>query len=205
MPRTYEETGLVRAHARSVRSSSQKARTVLTHIRGKSVGEAQAILRYSTRGVARDIELVLRSAVSNAVQNHGLEVEQLVVHQAFADEGLTMKRGKARARGRYMRVRKRTCHLTILLSAAADAAELKRMDKEASAPEPAAETPAEQQPRRSRAKKAETAEEPEATAEVAEKAPAREPETTADEAEPDPTSHASVDDEPASEPDEKEA
>ena len=201
MARTYEETGLVRAHARSVRSSSQKARTVLVHIRGKSVAEAQAILRYSTRAVARDIELVLRSAVANAVQNHGLEPEQLVIHAATADEGLTMKRGKPRARGRYMRVRRRTCHLTILLSAAADAAELRRIDDEAAPTEPPAETP---KPRRSRAKKADVPAEPEAAAEV-EDARAPEAEAHAEEAEPETTNHASVDDESPAEPDEKEA
>jgi large subunit ribosomal protein L22 len=191
--RTYDDTGLVRAHARSVRASSQKARTVLVHIRGKSVAEAQAILRYSTRAVARDIELVLRSAVANAVQNHGLEAEQLVVHAATADEGLTMKRGKPRARGRYMRVRRRTCHLTILLLPI----ELAEVEE---AP-PVEEAP---KPRRSRAKKAEAA----APVEVAEEAPAEEaepetpaeetePEATADEPEPEATAEAAAEDAPA--------
>jgi large subunit ribosomal protein L22 len=193
VPRTYDDTGLVRAHARSVRASSQKARTVLVHIRGKSVAEAQAILRYSTRAVARDIELVLRSAVANAVQNHGLEAEQLVVHAATADEGLTMKRGKPRARGRYMRVRRRTCHLTILLLPI----ELAEVEE---AP-PVEEAP---KPRRSRAKKAEAA----APVEVAEEVPAEEaepetpaeetePEATADEPEPEATAEAAAEDAPA--------
>jgi large subunit ribosomal protein L22 len=193
VPRTYDDTGLVRAHARSVRASSQKARTVLVHIRGKSVAEAQAILRYSTRAVARDIELVLRSAVANAVQNHGLEAEQLVVHAATADEGLTMKRGKPRARGRYMRVRRRTCHLTILLLPI-ELAEVEEAPTVEEAPKP----------RRSRAKKAEAA----APVEVAEEAPAEEaepeapaeetePEATADEPEPEATAEAAAEDAPA--------
>jgi len=201
VPRTYDDTGLVRAHARSVRASSQKARTVLVHIRGKSVAEAQAILRYSTRAVARDIELVLRSAVANAVQNHGLEAEQLVVHAATADEGLTMKRGKPRARGRYMRVRRRTCHLTILLLPI----ELAEVEE---AP-PVEETP---KPRRSRAKKADAPAEPEAAAEVdeapaevSEEEPATEPEATAEEPGEEPPTHASVEDESPAEPEEKEA
>jgi large subunit ribosomal protein L22 len=188
VPRAYEETGLVRAHARSVRSSSQKARTVLTHIRGKSVAEAQAILRYSTRGVARDIELVLRSAVANAVQNHGLEAEQLVVHAATADEGLTMKRGKPRARGRYMRVRRRTCHLTILL-----------MPVELAEVEEAPAAPVEEEkpkPRRSRAKKAEAPAEPEAAA-VVEEPPAEE----AEEVEPEEAADPEAAVEPEAEPD----
>ena len=183
MPRAYEETGLVRAHARSVRSSSQKARTVLTHIRGKSVAEAQAILRYSTRGVARDIELVLRSAVANAVQNHGLEAEQLVVHAATADEGLTMKRGKPRARGRYMRVRRRTCHLTILLMPV----ELAEVEEAPAAPAEE-ETP---KPRRSRAKKA--------AAEAPAEAPAEEAAAEAEEPEAEPEASAAVEEAPAEE------
>ncbi len=122
MPRTFEETGLVRAEAKWVRSSARKARIVLEHIRGKRVGDARAILTYSPRAVSRDIELVLRSAVSNAEANHGLDADELVIAAAYANEGVTMKRWQARARGRAMRIRKRTTHITILLRADENAA-----------------------------------------------------------------------------------
>ena len=114
---SYESTGLVRAQARWVRSSPQKARVVLTHIRGKGVLEARALLLYSKRDVAKDIELVLRSAVANAEANHGLSPDELVVHEAFADDGVTIKRWRPRARGRATRIEKRTTHITLLLRA----------------------------------------------------------------------------------------
>lgn len=119
---SYEKTGLVRAQAKHVRSSARKARLVLEHIRGKSVLEARAILLYSKRDVAKDIELVLRSAVHNAETNHGLDADGLVIEAAFADESLTMKRWQPRARGRASRIRKRTSHITILLRATGAAA-----------------------------------------------------------------------------------
>jgi large subunit ribosomal protein L22 len=114
---SYESTGFVRAQARWVRSSPQKARVVLAHIRGKSVLEARALLLYSKRDVAKDIELVLRSAVANAEANHGLSPDELVIHEAFADEGVTIKRWKPRARGRANRIQKKTTHITLLLRA----------------------------------------------------------------------------------------
>ena len=113
MPRSYEDTGVVRAQAKAVRSSARKARVVLEKIRGKRVADAAAILTFSPRAVSRDIELVLRSAVSNAEANHGLAAEDLVVDTATADEGVTMKRWQPRARGRAMRIRKRTTHITV--------------------------------------------------------------------------------------------
>ena len=113
MPRSYEDTGVVRAQAKAVRSSARKARVVLEKIRGKRVADATAILTFSPRAVSRDIELVLRSAVSNAEANHGLAAEDLVVDTATADEGVTMKRWQPRARGRAMRIRKRTTHITV--------------------------------------------------------------------------------------------
>jgi large subunit ribosomal protein L22 len=124
---SYENTGLVRAQARWVRSSPQKARVVLAHIRGKSVLDARAILLYSKRDVAKDIELVLRSAVANAEANHGLSPDELVVHEAFADDGVTIKRWRPRARGRATRIEKRTTHITLLLRA---------VEGQAVAPEP---------------------------------------------------------------------
>ena len=88
---------------------------MLDHIRGRSVPEARTILAFTTRDVAIDIEKVLRSAVANAEANHGLDGDDLVVEAAFADEGPTLKRWKPRARGRVNRIRKRMCHVTIVL------------------------------------------------------------------------------------------
>jgi large subunit ribosomal protein L22 len=107
----------IRAHAQAkwVRTSARKARLVLDHIRGRSVPEARTVLAFTTRDVAIDIEKVLRSAVANAEANHGLDGDDLVVEAAYADEGPTLKRWKPRARGRVNRIRKRMCHVTIVL------------------------------------------------------------------------------------------
>jgi large subunit ribosomal protein L22 len=106
----------VRAEAKWVRMSARKARIVLEHIRGRTVPEARTVLAFTPRAAAVEIEKVLRSAVANAEANHGvLDGDALVVARAFADEGPTMKRGRPRARGRFNRVFKRTCHITIEL------------------------------------------------------------------------------------------
>jgi len=105
----------VRAQAKWVRTSARKARLVLDHIRGRSVPEARTILAFTSRAAATDIEKVLRSAVANAEANHGLDGDDLVVEAAFADEGPTLKRWKPRARGRVNRIKKRTCHVTLVL------------------------------------------------------------------------------------------
>jgi large subunit ribosomal protein L22 len=81
------------------------------------VPEARSVLAFSERAVARDIELVLRSAVANAEANHGLIGDDLVVSAAYADEGPTLKRWRPRARGRVARIRKRTCHITVKVAA----------------------------------------------------------------------------------------
>jgi large subunit ribosomal protein L22 len=88
---------------------------VLADIRGRNVLDARKQLLFSPRAVAKDIELVLRSAVTNAEVNHGLSPDDLVIHEAFANEGVTIKRFKPRARGRASRINKRTTHITILL------------------------------------------------------------------------------------------
>jgi large subunit ribosomal protein L22 len=147
MGRTYEETGLVRAHAKWVRTSARKARIVLEHVRGLPVADARVQLRFATRHAADDILRVLDSAIANAVNNHGLEEESLVVAEAFADEGVTMKRWQPRARGRAMRIRKRTAHITILLRSvepaeAAAESKPKRRGRKAAAPEAAQAAPA---------------------------------------------------------------
>jgi large subunit ribosomal protein L22 len=107
----------VRAQARWVHSSARKARLVTDLIRGRSVPEARTILAFSQRAVARDVEKVLKSAVANAESRPDLHWngDDLVIAAAFADEGPTLKRWRARARGRVARIRKRTCHITIEL------------------------------------------------------------------------------------------
>jgi len=106
----------VRAEAKYVRLSARKARLVLDHIRGRSVPEARTILAFTSRAAAVDIEKVLRSAVANAESAHGLDGDELIVLAAYADEGPTLKRWRARARGRVNRIRKRTCHITLIVS-----------------------------------------------------------------------------------------
>jgi large subunit ribosomal protein L22 len=115
------EQQTVRAQAKWVHSSARKARLVTDLIRGRSVPEARTILAFSQRAVARDIEKVLRSAVANAESRPDLlwRGDDLVVVTAYADEGPTLKRWRARARGRVARIRKRTCHITVVLAPAA--------------------------------------------------------------------------------------
>ena len=105
-----------RAEAKYVRLSARKARLVLDHIRGRSVPEARTILAFTSRAAAVDIEKVLRSAVANAESAHGLDGDELIVLAAYADEGPTLKRWRARARGRVNGIRKRTCHITLIVS-----------------------------------------------------------------------------------------
>ena len=106
------------------------------------------MLAFTTRAAAREIEKVLKSAVANAEANHGLFGDDLRVSAAYVDEGPTIKRWRARARGRAARIHKRTCHITITLVPQPDEASSRRR------PEP----PAEEKPKRApRRKKEETA------------------------------------------------
>jgi ribosomal protein L22 len=107
---------VVRAQAKYVRSSPRKARLVCDHIRGKTVEEARAILAHTPRAVARDWSKLLESAVANAEHNHELVGEDLYVKSIHADDGPTIKRFRPRAMGRATKIRKRTSHLTILLT-----------------------------------------------------------------------------------------
>ena len=113
-----QERQTVRAQARWVHSSARKARLVTDLIRGRSVPEARTILAFSNRAVAKDVEKVLRSAIANAESRPDLhwQGDDLVIAAAYADEGPTLKRWRARARGRVARIRKRTCHITIELA-----------------------------------------------------------------------------------------
>jgi len=113
--KTNERPG-TRAKASHVRSSAYKAREVLNEIRGKSYAEAAEILAFSERGISEDILKVLDSAVANAEHNDGQLAEELFVSACYADEGPTLKRWRPRARGRATRIRKRTCHITVIVS-----------------------------------------------------------------------------------------
>ena len=106
----------VRAQAKWVRMSARKARLVLDNVRGRTVPEARTVLAFTPRAAAREIDRVLASAVANAESAHGLDGDELVVVGAYADEGPTLKRWRARARGRVNRIRKRTCHITIVVA-----------------------------------------------------------------------------------------
>jgi large subunit ribosomal protein L22 len=105
----------VKATAKFVHVSPRKARLVADHIRGRSVPEARTILAFTERAAAVDVEKVLRSAVANAESNPALHWngDDLVVASVYVDEGPTIKRWRARARGRVARIKKRTCHITV--------------------------------------------------------------------------------------------
>ncbi len=106
----------VRAHAKHIRQSPYKVRRVLDLVRGLPVEEARHVLAFTDRRAADPVAKVLNSAVANAEHNFALDSDELVVTEAFADEGPTLKRWRPRARGRATRIRKRTCHITIVVS-----------------------------------------------------------------------------------------
>src|SRR4051794_25345644 len=107
---------VVRAKARYVRTAPRKARLVVDHIRGKSVHEARAILIHTPRAASRDVLKLLDSAIANAENNHELVADELKIDRVFVDEGPTLKRFRPRALGRATQIRKRTSHMTILLT-----------------------------------------------------------------------------------------
>jgi large subunit ribosomal protein L22 len=113
----------VQAVAKFVRISPRKARLVTDNIRGRSVPEARTILAFTERAAAIEIEKVLSSAVANAESNPSLQWrgDELVVAAVFVYSGPTIKRWRARARGRVARIKKRTCHITIQVAQTAAA------------------------------------------------------------------------------------
>lgn len=113
--KTNERPG-VRAQVKYVRSSAYKAREVLNLIRGEQVAKALEILEFTERDIARVILKCLDSAVANAENNNSIPADELYVSACYADEGPTLKRWRPRARGRASRIRKRTCHITIIVS-----------------------------------------------------------------------------------------
>ena len=113
--KTNEREG-VRATVRHSPMSAFKAREVLDLIRGKQYTRAQEILELSERGASDVVGKLLRSCAANAENNDGLDPEEMFVSACYADEGTTLKRWRPRARGLATRIRKRTCHITVILS-----------------------------------------------------------------------------------------
>lgn len=124
--KTENEVQSARATAKFVRVTPMKARRVIDLIRGKNVDEALDILRFAPQAASEPVSKVLASAVANAENNLGLDRRTLVVTESFADEGPTMKRFQPRAQGRAFRIRKRTSHITVVVSAIGEVGDRKR-------------------------------------------------------------------------------
>ena len=105
------------AQARSImlRTSPQKLNLLAQMIRGKKVGKAMTDLTFSKKRIADDVKKCLQSAIANAENNHNLDVDELVVAEAYVGKNLTMKRGRPRARGRFGKILKPFSELTILV------------------------------------------------------------------------------------------
>ena len=184
----------VRAEARFVRAAPRKAQLIVDEIRGRPVPEARTILAFMTRDAARDVRKVLDSAAANAEANHGLDSDELYVVSAYVGAGPTLKRWRARARGRVGRIKKRTCHITIALAQASGEAIPEPIERpapvtlteepepivvdetvaeeeavEEQAAEPAEEKPAEEKPKRARKPRQKVEEAPAGEAEEAPK------------------------------------
>jgi large subunit ribosomal protein L22 len=113
---TTPTTASARSTARYVRITPQKARRMIDLIRGLPASEAQTVLRFAPQAASETVGKVLNSAIANAENNHGLNTDTLVVSSAYVDEGPTLKRFRPRAQGRAFRIRKRTSHITVVVS-----------------------------------------------------------------------------------------
>ncbi len=107
---------VVRASARYVRVAPRKARLVADQVRGLTVPQARTLLEFSARGASRDIAKLIASAAANAENNHELVAEDLQIAEIQVDDGPTLKRWRARARGRATRIEKRTSHVSVALT-----------------------------------------------------------------------------------------
>jgi len=105
-----------KATAKMVRISSRKVKLVIDLVRGKSVGEALAILRFTPKAASPVVEKLIQSAVANAEHNYNMDVEDLYVKEIFANEGPTLKRFRPRAQGRATAIMKRTSHITCVVA-----------------------------------------------------------------------------------------
>ena len=110
------EATQTRARAKYIRIAPRKVRLVVDLIRGKRIGEALAILKFTPRGASPVVEKVLRSAIANAENNHNMDVDQLFVKEIFVDAGPTLKRFHPRAQGRAYSIMKRTSHITVVVA-----------------------------------------------------------------------------------------
>ena len=169
-----------RAQARYVRVTPMKARRVIDLIRGMNAADAQAVLKFAPQAASEPIGKVLDSAIANAANNHAMDVRALVVSAAFVDEGPTMKRIRPRAQGRAYRIRKRSSHITVIVSDGVPEvpvvkAAAKAAPKAAAPKKPAETAPAEAAP----AKKASTTAASKATTTAAKKATTASKATTA--------------------------
>jgi len=105
-----------KAHARYVRIAPRKVRLVIDLIRGKSVGEALAVLRHTPKAASPVVEKLLNSAIANAEHNHSLDPNKLYVAQAYVNQGPILKRIQPRSHGRAYRINKRTSHITLVVA-----------------------------------------------------------------------------------------
>ena len=126
-----EDDRSARAQARYVRVTPMKARRVIDLVRGMPANEALAVLKFAPQSASEPVYKVLASAVANARftaerDSQRLDVEDLVISEAYVDEGPTLKRFRPRAQGRAYRVRKRTSHITVVVSPRPEAAETAR-------------------------------------------------------------------------------
>ncbi|OFW75526.1 MAG: 50S ribosomal protein L22 [Alicyclobacillus sp. RIFOXYA1_FULL_53_8] len=110
------EATQTRARAKYIRIAPRKVRLVVDLIRGKRIGEALAILKFTPKAASPVVEKVLRSAIANAENNHNMDVERLYVKEIFADPGPTLKRFHPRAQGRAYSIMKRTSHITVVVA-----------------------------------------------------------------------------------------
>ena len=115
MDQSYTPSAM--AKLKYVRMSAQKVRLVVDMVRGMQVDRALAVLRFSTRRAADPIAKTIKSAAANADDTLGLSREELYISQIFVDEGPTQKRGRFAARGRYKPIKKRSSHITVVVSA----------------------------------------------------------------------------------------
>jgi ribosomal protein L22 len=113
---TTAQAPTVRASARYLRLTPRKARLVADQVRGMATTEALSLLRFSPRGASRDIQKLIESAMANAENNHDLVADEMRIAEINVDEGPTLRRWRARARGRATRVDKRTCHVSVALT-----------------------------------------------------------------------------------------
>ena len=119
-PRTPEELPVVRASAKYVRVAPRKARLIADQVRGMHIEQARALLQFSPRGAAEDIQKLINSAAANAENNHDLVGDEMRITTITVDEGPTLRRFRPRALGRATPINKRTSHITVALTPVED-------------------------------------------------------------------------------------